>query len=153
MAALRFELAGAGLPISNRSFYEYFLHSPHPPLPRSVQYEMRIKLADVRESSSKGKEKEKMPPAMDEGRRVTSGGMFLTYRGDEKRDDKGVPSRSRTTYKPKAGKGKENAGKPKALSGTLYKAIIHPANATIDVEDSANAFYINSGAPDHHIPS
>ena len=41
----------------------------------------------------------------------------------------------------------------KALSGTLHKAIVHPGNATVDAEDSANASYINSAALDHLIPS
>ena len=63
MVALRSELAGACPPISNRSFYEYFLNS----LPRSLdllvalydslcnrfsKYEMRIKPAGVRDGKT-----------------------------------------------------------------------------------------------------
>ena len=74
-------------------------------------------------------------------------------KGDEERDDKGGAKQEQDdeSDKLKAGRGKD-AGKPEALSGTLYKAIVHPSNATIDAENSANAFYINSGALDHLIP-
>ena len=135
-----------------------------------TRYEMRVKLADIRDgkasdpsgssmalasqqpSSSKGKGKGRKRDLSDPTcygcgkkghlRRNCPDGT----KGDGKPDDNEGRDK---TEKPKDDKPKADTDESKAPAGTLYTAVGLSATAT----DSTDTFYIDSGASDHLVPT